>query len=620
MVTKVKNIGIHDLPIFEDSLDLFEVSPYINALSDFIRESATPITIALQGGWGTGKTSFMNLINRQLKPVKQLGEKVNNLNSTPSNQSPVITVSFNTWQYTQFNLEQNLGISFLSYIINKLTEELDENEKNFKKEAGKAIKGIARFGLNVILSQGGLQAVNFDGTDSETVTDPAKAIEILRETLEKVVYKLTEKYSVGDERARLVIFIDDLDRLKPAIAVNLLEVIKLFLDIEGCIFVLAVDNRVIEEGIAEVKQTSLTKTKSFLDKMIQVPFKIPVEIYNYKKFLTDNLGELSDNEELSDELQNLIQFSVGSNPRAMKRLINNFYLNNKVNTIIDKQTYSTKNDQCILIAIICMQLSCQPLYITLRNSELKLELLNKIASDQELFIDFLREEFVELESLNLFEEDTEASLDYYDRFLDYLKNIILLTVGKEKGTLLEESDLEVFIKILKRSDMTNGSQSQVKINSEEHVGESINVKLIDFINNMKKYRLEKKQTLIYKKSNHDESIYNMKEGFETIVNDAVTRKEDVDKLRNVEGLKNNSIARTMYFRLLPEAEWSAAEKTYKTLEFGKPEIGVVALGHSFGNAESARQLYRILDYLNSDIVNKIYLRARKVENDKLMNY
>lgn len=615
MVTKVKNIGIHDLPIFEDSLDLFEVSPYIEALSDFIRESATPITIALQGGWGTGKTSFMNLINRQLKPVKQLGEKSNNSNFVPSNQAPVITVSFNTWQYTQFNLEQNLGISFLSYIINKLTEELDENEGNFKKEAGKAIKGIAKFGLNVILSQGGLQAVNFDGTDSESVTDPAKAIEILRKTLEDVVYKLTEKYSVGDERARLVIFIDDLDRLKPAIAVNLLEVIKLFLDIEGCIFVLAVDNRVIEEGIAEVKQTSLTKTKSFLDKMIQVPFKIPVEIYNYKNFLTDNLGELSDNEELSDELQNLIQFSVGSNPRAMKRLINNFYLNNKVNTIIDKQTYSTKNDQCILIAIICMQLSCQPLYITLRNSELKLELLNKITSDQELFIDFLREEFVELESLNLFEEDTEASLDYYDRFLDYLKNIILLTVGKEKGILLEESDLEVFIKILKRSDMTNGSQPQMKIKSEEHVGESINVKLIDFINNMKKYRLEKKQTIIYKKSNHDESIYNMKEGFETIVNDAVLRKEDVVKLRNVEGLKNSSIARTMYFRLLPESEWSAAEKTYKTLEFGNPEVGVVALGHSFGNAESARQLYRILNYLDSDIVNKVYLRARKIENE-----
>ncbi len=56
----------------------------------------------------------------------------------------------------------------------------------------------------------------------------------------------------------------------------------------------------------------------------------------------------------------------------------------------------------------------------------------------------------------------------------------------------------------------------------------------------------------------------------------------------------------MYFRLLPESEWSEAEKTYKTLEFGNQDLGTVILGHSFANAESARQLYRLLTYLDSD--------------------
>lgn len=608
METNLKNIGIHDLPIFDDSLDLFEVMPYIEALSDFIRQSATPITIALQGGWGTGKTSFMNLINRQLEPVKRLGEETGSIVNT---ESPVVTVNFNTWQYTQFNLEQNLGISFLSYIINKLTEDLKGDENNFVSEASKAIKGLAKFGVNVVLAQAGMQPVSDEESKNDEVMDPAQAIETLRESLGEIVKKIAKKYAVNGEDARLVVFIDDLDRLKPSIAVSLLEVIKLFLDIEGCIFVLAVDNRVIEEGIAEVKQTSIAKTKSFLDKMIQVPFKIPVEIYNYKRFLTDNLGVLSENDELSNELQNLIQFSVGSNPRAMKRLINNFYLNNKVNMIIDNQTITSQNDQCILIAIICMQLACQPLYITMRYSDSKLELLNKVV-EEGLFVDFLREEFIELESLNLFEEDTENSMDSYDRFLDYLRTILLLTVNKDRNGVLEEADLSVYNKILKRSDMTNVSQSQVKMNNDEDLGEIVNVKLLDFINNIKKYQLEKKQTLVYKNS-HNDGIYNMKEGFQVIVNDAVKGKEHIEKLKSVDGLKNSNIARTMYFRLLPESEWSDAEKKYKTLEFGNQEIGTVKLGHSFGNAESARQLYRVLNYLNSNIVNDIYLRARPVE-------
>ncbi|MCR6524462.1 hypothetical protein BFM98_14155 [Lysinibacillus sp. AR18-8] len=606
MVTKVRNIGIHDLPIFDDSYDLFEVKPYIEALSDFIRESATPITIALQGGWGTGKTSFINLINKQLNPIKRLGEP--DIAKT-YDKSPIITVNFNTWQYTQFNLEQNLGISFLSYIINKLTEELPEENK-FVAEAAKAIKGIARFGLNVILAQGGMQQTNSDDAKKDSVLDPAQAIEMLRNSLEDVVKKLMEKYGTPNNPARLVIFIDDLDRLKPSIAVSLLEVIKLFLDIEGCIFVLAVDNRVIEEGITEAKQTSRVKTKSFLDKMIQVPFKIPVEIYNYRKFLNDNLGILSENEELSNELQSLIQFSVGSNPRAMKRLINNFYLNNKVNMIIDKQTNPSSYEQCILIAIICMQLACQPLYITMRNSDSKLELLNKTTSEEGLFIDLLRDEFIELESLNLFEEDIKHGIETYDRFLDYLKTVILLTVNKKGTELLMEEDLTVFNKILKRSDMTSGSQSQTK--SEENLGNIVNVKLLDFINNMKKYRLEKKQTLIYGEVGEREKIYNMKEGFQVIVNKAVTTREHIEKLKNIDGLKNHNIARIVYFRLLPESEWSEAEKTYKTLEFGNQDLGTVILGHSFANAESARQLYRLLTYLDSDIVENVYLQARPV--------
>ena len=59
------------------------------------------MTIAVQGDWGSGKTSIMNLVNAEL------------------NKS-AISVWFNTWKFSQFNMEDNIAIIFLTYLTNEL--------------------------------------------------------------------------------------------------------------------------------------------------------------------------------------------------------------------------------------------------------------------------------------------------------------------------------------------------------------------------------------------------------------------------------------------------------------------------------------------------------------------
>ncbi len=49
--------------------------------------------------------------------------------------------------------------------------------------------------------------------------------------------------------SRLVVFVDDLDRCLPEKAIEVLEAIKLFLDAEGCVFILGLDQDVISRGI-----------------------------------------------------------------------------------------------------------------------------------------------------------------------------------------------------------------------------------------------------------------------------------------------------------------------------------------------------------------------------------
>jgi len=101
--------GFTDLPAMSIEEDLFEINKYIDGLSEFILECDTPMTIAIQGDWGSGKTSFMNMIRCQI-------------------ESKVVTSWFNTWQYSQFNMGDTLSLSLIKRLIDTLPSQ-DETTK-----------------------------------------------------------------------------------------------------------------------------------------------------------------------------------------------------------------------------------------------------------------------------------------------------------------------------------------------------------------------------------------------------------------------------------------------------------------------------------------------------------
>lgn len=92
-----------------------------------------------------------------------------------------------------------------------------------------------------------------------------------------------------DFKLNLVFFIDDLDRCLPDKAVEMLEAIKLFLEVEGCTFVLALDDEVVERGIAHRYRDYLFQSSGqapdaaraapitgaeYLEKIIQLPVRL----------------------------------------------------------------------------------------------------------------------------------------------------------------------------------------------------------------------------------------------------------------------------------------------------------------------------------------------------------
>ena len=99
-------IGHVDLPLDPASggQDQLGIAPYYDGLAEFIQRCETPMTIAVQGDWGTGKTSALNFIQQRLQGAEQ----------RPA-QAKVI--EFNTWLYSQFDLGDALVFSLAHEII-----------------------------------------------------------------------------------------------------------------------------------------------------------------------------------------------------------------------------------------------------------------------------------------------------------------------------------------------------------------------------------------------------------------------------------------------------------------------------------------------------------------------
>jgi len=105
---KTSRLGIQDIPINSATDDSLKVGEYASALSQFILRCETPLTISIQGDWGSGKTSLMKLLEANLK-------------------DSIIPVWFNTWQYSQLDAANHLPILLIRLFTEEVSKGLEAN-------------------------------------------------------------------------------------------------------------------------------------------------------------------------------------------------------------------------------------------------------------------------------------------------------------------------------------------------------------------------------------------------------------------------------------------------------------------------------------------------------------
>lgn len=299
--------GVNDTPIRFDQDDRFSIKPYVDGLCFFIRECDTPISIAIQGDWGCGKTSMMNMVRDNLEKEKRFP-----------------CVWFDTWQYSQFHMETQMTLTFMRHFIGSFGEE---------KEAS-AILGKAKTLLKVLAVNTAQQVAGDWGAGAvEGLFQKGESLDFSQEIVElRKTFRELIAAKVKKEDDRVLFFIDDLDRLQPIVAVELLEILKIFFDCPKCVFILAVDTEVIFQGIKEKYGSSISdeKAKSFFDKIIQLPFQLPVSHYKMDGMIEESLHVTIRSYRDREWYFRTVYLLTEGNPRSIKRLSNAFWLTDKV--------------------------------------------------------------------------------------------------------------------------------------------------------------------------------------------------------------------------------------------------------------------------------------------------
>ena len=389
--------SIIDVPRKHTQEDLFGIQVYQDALIEYIRLTDTPITIALQGEWGSGKTSLMNLLRYNLCEV---------------DKAPYYPIWINTWQYSLMKTPSQAIISILEGIINQIGALNPSSQKweDSKRKIGGLFKKMAVVGTKVAA---GAVGIDKDYVDEFFDGDASSASSDIMQLKEEISKLIADALSKDSTKQGFTFYIDDLDRIDPPVAVEILELLKNIFDLEKCVFVLAIDYDVVIKGLkpkfGELTDANEREFRSFFDKIIQLPFSMPVASYNVDTFLVDalrkieffNAEELNDSE-LAETLSEITRLSVGSNPRSLKRLTNTLALISIINRVQNGGETSEQKrlGKVLNYALVCMQIAYPYIYNQLTESPDFKSWNEKIASKLKL----RKLTDAEIESLDSIEE------------------------------------------------------------------------------------------------------------------------------------------------------------------------------------------------------------------------
>jgi predicted KAP-like P-loop ATPase len=285
----------------ETDVDFLGYDKIADTILEIVKDNhLRSLTIGVYGDWGVGKSSILSLLQKKVKELPKTQRK------------KIHSIIFNGWLFHGY---EDTKSALIETIVTDLAR-LQPNIEKVKKLAKSLLKRInwlkvAKVSASAIWT--GVTGIPHPGALASMINmaESAKKLFVKNDEADKdkeswlneeentvpsQIHAFRKQFKELIESSnieQLIILVDDLDRCLPKSVIEILEAIRLFLFVEGTVFVISADEKMIEYAVREhfpnLPSDYADYTKNYLEKLIQIPIRIPnlnkLQTGNYIKFL-----------------------------------------------------------------------------------------------------------------------------------------------------------------------------------------------------------------------------------------------------------------------------------------------------------------------------------------------
>jgi predicted KAP-like P-loop ATPase len=244
--------------------DKLNRKPHVSNFTSLLENISSPIVLSVNAPWGQGKTTFLEMLHAQLKKKEcnsiyfsawetdfasdpllaflgEINQKIESIVKGDKEKSEA-------WEKTK-RAGTHLLKKGIPVLIKVATVGLLDTEKLIEAESSKVMEGLSKDFL-------------------DEYTKNKNAISEFKEGVSKILK------NENNPVTKLFIIVDELDRCRPTYAIELLERIKHILDIEGLVFVLAMDKVQLAHSVKGVYGADF-EALGYLRRFIDIEYALP---------------------------------------------------------------------------------------------------------------------------------------------------------------------------------------------------------------------------------------------------------------------------------------------------------------------------------------------------------